>query len=250
MKYIVANWKSNLLPQQTRQQVSWWKKKSSQQWPVKRKLIICGGWTDYMTSDRFKSTKVDWGVQNLSVYGRGAYTGEAAAETLKNLGFKYSIIGHSERRRLLGETDSDISAKLKQAVTHKITPIVCIGETVEERSAGQTRNALRRQIKNIFSDLKPGGDLLIAYEPAWAISTQRVDTEINPVEMGKTIGILKQFLTEVLPASYVSTKVRIIYGGSVDGKNATDLLAAGFDGLLVGGASLEPVELWKIINSK
>ena len=180
------------------------------------------------------------GAQNCFWEEKGAFTGEISPLMLKDLGCKYVIVGHSERRTL-GETDEIINKKLKAVLKAKLTPILCIGETLKERKKGKTFKVLKTQLekglKNIRPFLVPRSSFIIAYEPVWAIGT------------GKPCGIEEAREARLFIKSTVKS-IPILYGGSVTSKNGKDYVKeADFDGLLVGGASLEAKEFVKIIKS-
>lgn len=176
----------------------------------------------------------------------GAYTGEISPAMLKDLGCQYVVIGHSERRRYFGETDEMIAKKLKAALEVGLKPILCLGETLEQRKQGKVNEVLEKQLgifkaKNLTSNIQ---DLTIAYEPVWAIGT---GIPCSPKEAAKT----HQFISDLLVSTYnLNPKAyRLIYGGSVDSKNIESFLKeAGIEGALVGGASLKAEEFIKIIK--
>jgi triosephosphate isomerase len=176
---------------------------------------------------------------------KGAFTGEISPRMLKNLGVEYVIVGHSERRKILGETDEMINKKLKAAIRSKLKPILCIGETEKERKSGKTFQFLKNQLKKALkstSNLKLQiSNLIIAYEPVWAIGT---GNPCKPEDAKEVLSFLKKFTR---PLGH-STPF-ILYGGSVNSQNAKDYIEIGFDGLLVGGASLDSREFTKIIKS-
>ncbi len=190
------------------------------------------------------------GAQNVFWENKGVFTGEISPTMLKDLGCQYVIIGHSERRRYFGEIDEVINKKIKAAISAGLNPILCVGETAEEREKGNTGKALKRQLvsalKNVSSSRLRVSGLVIAYEPIWAIGSGK---PCSPDEaMGAGI-----FLRKCLAGLYgrgVSEKISIIYGGSVSAKNAASYITqACLQGLLVGGASLEPKEFVKIVKA-
>jgi triosephosphate isomerase len=184
----------------------------------------------------------------LPPFGRapkGAFTGEISPIMLKDLGCQYVILGHSERRIHFGETDEIVNKKLKAAIKEKLKPILCIGETEKERKNGKTFQVLKRQLKEDLSHLTTQSlnHLIIAYEPVWAIGTGNA---CQPKEAKEVVLFLRKFTQ---PLFHSTTLPLILYGGSVNSKNAADYIIIGFDGLLVGGASLNPKEFVKIIKS-
>lgn len=177
------------------------------------------------------------GAQNIHSEERGAFTGELSAGMVKDLGVVYVIVGHSERRTLFGETDELVNKKVKTALGAGLKVIFCIGETAEERDAGQKQEVLKRQIAKGLAGVGYSDSLVVAYEPVWAIGT---GNNCGVEETKESIDFIR---TRVKDA-------RVLYGGSVRGDNAKEYLGdAGTDGLLVGGASLKPEEFITIINS-
>lgn len=178
------------------------------------------------------------GVQNIHWEDEGAFTGEIAAPQARETGAEYVLIGHSERRHLFGETDQEVARKVASAIRNSLIPVVCVGETLDERQAGQVEAVILRQLNAALEGVPTEytGALLIAYEPVWAIGTGVTAT---PDDAAAAHAILRRALEERF-ASAVSG-IPILYGGSVKPDNAADLLSApGVDGLLVGGASLDP----------
>ena len=169
----------------------------------------------------------------------GAYTGEISAQMLRELYVRYVVIGHSERRTLFGETDETVNRKVRAAIEAALKPIVCIGETLEQRDADQVESVLHRQIEAGLHGLtaRELGDTVIAYEPVWAIGTGRTAT---PEQAQAAHAFIRKTLGELWDTA-TAEKVRIQYGGSVKPQNAAELMhAPDIDGALVGGASLEP----------
>jgi triosephosphate isomerase len=179
------------------------------------------------------------GAQNMSAEKSGAYTGEISAQMLRELYVRYVVIGHSERRTLFGETDETVNRKVRAAIDAALKPIVCIGETLEQRDADQVESVLHRQIEAGLHGLtaRELGDTVIAYEPVWAIGTGRTAT---PEQAQAAHAFIRKTLGELWDTA-TAEKVRIQYGGSVKPQNAAELMhALDIDGALVGGASLEP----------
>lgn len=177
-------------------------------------------------------------AQNLHWEANGAFTGEVAPPVLFDMGVRFVIVGHSERRTLFGENDAMVARKVVAARRHGLTPIVCVGEDETQRDAGKTCDVVVAQIRRAFDDdaLESPRDLVVAYEPVWAIGTGRTP---EPAEVTDAHGAIRAVFTERFGAS--ADAVRILYGGSVTAANASLLLRAPeVDGALVGGASLEP----------
>ncbi len=194
-----------------------------------------------------KGTSVGWGVQNVYHQPNGAFTGEISVAMVQDLGCRYAILGHSERRQFLGETDQEINRKLMAVLAVEgLTPIVCVGERLEQREAGQTLDVIRRQIEGSLSGLTAAqmGRVVIAYEPVWAIGTGRTATP----EQAEEVHLALRTILQERYNKEVAEAVRIQYGGSVKADNAEKLLAQpNIDGALVGGASLKTGEFMGIV---
>ena len=189
---------------------------------------------------------VGWGGQDLSLHQSGAYTGEVSGAMLRDFDCQFVIVGHSERRSLHGETDAVVADKARQALACGLTPIVCVGETLEEREAGDTDNVVSRQLMAVLSVLgQQTGKIVVAYEPVWAIGTGKTATP----EMAQEVHArLRALLVGVDPVA--GSGVRLLYGGSMKPDNAHDLLAMGdIDGGLIGGASLKAEDFLAIAKS-
>ena len=187
---------------------------------------------------------IQLGVQNIHWEDKGAFTGENSATIARSAGAKYVLVGHSERRHVFGETEDETAKKVASATRAGLTPIVCCGETLAQREAGETELVVLRQLRAALSLLgsADAGNAIIAYEPVWAIGTGRTATPTDASTVHRAIGAELQRLLDS-----GSTAVPILYGGSVNRGNAADLLAAPeVDGLLVGGASLD-AEGWTSI---
>ncbi|MDR2895888.1 MAG: triose-phosphate isomerase [Propionibacteriaceae bacterium] len=189
---------------------------------------------------------VVFGAQDVSVHDSGAYTGEVSAAMLAKLDCAYVVVGHSERREYHGETDELINAKAKQVLKNNMTPIICVGEKLEIRQAGQQVPFVLKQVDGVLAGLTADqvGSLVIAYEPVWAIGTGEVATPADAQEVCGAIRVrVGQLLGETAAAA-----VRIQYGGSVKSGNVAEIMAQpDVDGALVGGASLDPLEFARIV---
>jgi triosephosphate isomerase len=184
-------------------------------------------------AERLRGSPIAWGAQNSSEHGQGAYTGEVSAAMLAEFGCRYVLVGHSERRQLYGETDAQAAAKFAAVKKAGMTPILCVGETLEERDAGQTEAVVARQLGAV--DFK---DAVLAYEPVWAIGTGRTATP----EQAQAV---HAFLRKKVPA-----QTPILYGGSVKPQNAAAIFAmADVDGGLIGGASLVAKDFLDIVKA-
>lgn len=181
--------------------------------------------------------------QDVSAQASGAYTGEMAAGMLKEFGVRYALVGHSERRQYHGETDAVVAEKARQALAVGITPIVCVGETLQERESGQTEVVVKRQLAAVIHvNGHCISEIVVAYEPVWAIGTGRT---ASPEQAQQVHAVLR---AQLAAASAHADRVRLLYGGSMNAANAAELLAQpDIDGGLVGGASLKPEDFLKII---
>jgi triosephosphate isomerase len=193
------------------------------------------------------NSRVALGAQNLYWEKEGAYTGEISADMLLSAGCQYVIIGHSERRQYFGETDETVNKKIRAALDTALIPVLCVGETEEEREAGQTFSVLDKQVKIGLNEYfaKDLGTLVIAYEPVWAIGTGKTATKEQAQETHEYIrSLMNQTFDKALAQS-----VRILYGGSVKPANVSELMAMpDIDGALVGGASLDAESFSKIVK--
>lgn len=188
------------------------------------------------------------GAQDVYPEEEGAFTGEISPVMLEALKVDYVIAGHSERRQVLGEGDGTVAAKVRATLTHSMTPILCCGETDEERQAGDTEAKVERQVRAALEALsgEQAASVVIAYEPIWAIGTGKTAT---PADAQATTSFIRRVLTEVHGPG-TADRVRILYGGSVKSGNANALLSqADIDGALVGGASLDAREFAAIVKS-
>jgi triosephosphate isomerase (TIM) len=188
---------------------------------------------------------IGWGAQNVSEHPNGAHTGEVAATMVAEFGCRYAIVGHSERRSMYGETDDVVSAKAAAALDAGLVPIVCVGETLEQRQAGETKAIVLRQLTAVIARLgKRMAQMVVAYEPVWAIGTGKTATSDQAQEVH---GLLRDHLRA---ADTAAGDVSLLYGGSVKASNAKALFAcADVDGALVGGASLKADEFLSIASA-
>lgn len=194
--------------------------------------------------DIVQGTDISLGAQNMYYKEKGAFTGEISPLMLKNI-CKYVIVGHSERRQYFAETDNIVNEKVKAALSTGLQPILCVGETLEENEAGKTNMVLERQIKEGLKSISATKELVMAYEPIWAIGTGKAATG---VQAGRTIGFIRQTLASIWGKDS-SEIVRILYGGSVTGINIAEFMREPeIDGGLVGGASLKAAEFVEIVR--
>ncbi len=188
---------------------------------------------------------LDLGAQDVSAQGSGAYTGEVSGAMLKELGCRYAIVGHSERRQYHAETDALVAEKARAALAAGITPIVCVGETLAEREAGRTEEVVKRQLAAVIhANGHCISEVVVAYEPVWAIGTGKT---ASPEEAQAVHAVLR---AQLKAATDQSARIKILYGGSMNAANAATLLAQpDIDGGLIGGASLKAPDFLKIIAS-
>jgi triosephosphate isomerase (TIM) len=211
-------------------------------------IVICPPYVDLQAAlEAAAGSNVSIGAQNLHWEKEGAFTGEISAPMLTSLGATHVIIGHSERRQYFNETDDTVNRKLETALENDLTPIVCVGEVLEERDAGLTEDVLRRQCMRAFNGIsaKKAARLVIAYEPVWAIGTGKSAT---PEMASDAHAVIRHEVAKAFGEEF-SNDLRILYGGSVKPENAAVLMSeAEIDGALVGGASLDALGFSKIVK--
>jgi len=213
-----------------------------------REVIVCPSFVCLSeVSKLLKGSDIALGAQNMHYEDKGAYTGEVSPLFLKEIGVSYVILGHSERRHIFGEKDDLINNKVKSALKHGLNPILCVGETLEEREKDITFEIIKDQIYDGLAGLENENlaKLVIAYEPVWAIGTGKTATKEDANEV---IGYIRKLLTEKF-GDEVGSNTRILYGGSVKPDNIKELMMMEeIDGALVGGASLKAEDFSKIAN--
>ena len=245
-KIVAGNWKMNMTPSEAVKLVEELKPLVASETVD---VVFCVPAIDIVpVVEAVKGTNVAVGAENMYYEEKGAYTGEISPEMLVDAGVKYVIIGHSERREYFLESDEMLNKKVKKALEHGLTPILCCGETLEQREMGITLDWIRLQIKSDLKDVtaEQVASLVIAYEPIWAIGTGKTATTEQAQEVCKAI---RDCIAEVYDTD-TAEKVRIQYGGSVSAANAAELFAQpDIDGGLVGGASLK-ADFGKIVNYK
>ena len=188
---------------------------------------------------------ISWGAQDVSSHEQGAYTGGVSATMLKDFACRYVIVGHSERRQYHGESDALVAEKARLALAHGITPIVCVGETLAEREAGQTEMVVKRQLAAVIHAVAHcTSEIVVAYEPVWAIGTGKT---ASPEQAQQVHAVLR---AQLAAATQHPERVHILYGGSMNAANAASLLAQpDIDGGLIGGASLKAADFLHIVAS-
>lgn len=209
-------------------------------------VVVCVPAIDIpAVSEALKGTNIRLGAENVHFAEKGAYTGEISAAMLKEYGVEYVIIGHSERRQYFGETDETVNKRTLTALNAGLTPIVCVGETLEERETGKTEAVLHRQLEEGLKGVEDLTKLVIAYEPVWAIGTGKTATA---AQANETIGYIRKTLGELF-CEKCAAKVRIQYGGSMNAGNCKELMTQEeIDGGLIGGASLKAPDFSAIVN--
>lgn len=212
------------------------------------KTAICAPFTDLrVLVEEFKGTGIGVGAQNVHFENNGAFTGEISVEMLQEIGVDYCIVGHSERRQYFNETDESVNKKLKKLFETEITPIMCVGEMLEDRDAGKEFEVVEKQLTEGLKDISSldVSKLVIAYEPVWAIGTGRTAT---PQQADEMCGFIRDII-EKLYDDITGDNVIIQYGGSVKPANATEIMnMAEIDGALVGGASLKAKDFIQIVD--
>lgn len=247
MAVIAGNWKMHLGPHDTR---GFFKRFDASVLSAGHELIVFPSAASLSAAFGARAETavgIGLGVQNIHWEDEGAFTGETSAPIAANAGAEFALVGHSERRHLFGETDEETAWKVAAARRHGLTPVLCVGETLEERRAGRVDEVILRQLDAALPALGPGkGRFLLAYEPVWAIGTGETATADDA---SGAQGVLASRLEDALGKTDAS-RVAILYGGSVKPGNASELLAAPHvDGVLVGGASLDPESFAAIVHA-
>ena len=243
-KIIAGNWKMNMTPTEAKTLVETLK-------PLVDNpdvdVVYCVPAIDIVpVVEAVKGTNVEVGAENMYIEEKGAFTGEIAPNMIVDAGCKYVIIGHSERREYFKESDEFLNKKVLKAFEHGLTPILCCGETLEQREAGVTLDWIRLQVKSDLVNVtaEQAASMVIAYEPIWAIGTGKTATSDQAEEVCKAI---RELIAEIYDTDTVE-KIRIQYGGSMNAGNCKELLAKpNIDGGLIGGAALKP-DFGQIVN--
>lgn len=247
---IVANWKMQLTLEETGRLLAEARQSlDTNLEPVK--LVLCPSFPALdVVRQGLVGSPIRLGAQDVSWAERGALTGEVSPLQLKELGVSYVIVGHSERRHQLNETDTMVAQKMISAIGHGLMPILCVGETADERSAGRTELVIQLQLQQALRSMPPaalGRRLCLAYEPVWAISPGGPATPEQALEVK---ALIEQTVVDMYGASMLEKSFRIIYGGSVDPDNICDFVSpSGFAGALVGAASLKAVSLTAMVRA-
>lgn len=244
---IAGNWKMNMTPSQTTAFMNELAPKLAGLNGCK--VVLCVPFVDIAAAvEATKNTNIEIGAENVHMEAKGAYTGEISGEMLKECGVKYVIVGHSERRQYFGETDVTVNGRLKAGLANGLKVILCVGETLTEREQGVTFETVSRQTKVALGGVSADDmkNIIIAYEPVWAIGTGKTATADQADEVcGAIRGVLASLYGE---ATAEATTIQ--YGGSMNAKNAAELLAKEhIDGGLIGGASLKSDDFTVIVNA-
>ena len=244
-KVIAGNWKMNKLPNEA---INFIDRLTPLVKDTENEVILCVPYTDlFYALLTAQGTNIKIGAQNMHFEEKGAYTGEVSASMLKSIGVEYVIIGHSERRQYFNETDETVNKKVKAAFEHDLKPIVCVGETLEQREEGKAEAIITTQTQKALDGLthEQIQNTIIAYEPIWAIGTGKTATS---EDANNAIKSIRDKICQIYGQN-VGKSIIIQYGGSVKSANCKELFTTSdIDGGLVGGASLEPEEFAKIVN--
>ena len=236
-KVVAGNWKMNKTPAETKEFLTQMKDKISTDGA---EVLFCVPAISLTTAvEAVSGTDIEIGAENMYFEEKGAYTGEISAAMLKDAGVTHVIIGHSERRQIFGESNEMINKKICKAISSELIPVICCGETLEQREAGETLEFVDSQIKSAYTGVTKEEALrtIVAYEPIWAIGTGKVATSEQAQEVCKAV---RDCLAGIYDKD-TADNMRILYGGSVNAANAAELFAMpDIDGGLVGGASLKP----------
>ena len=245
-KVIAGNWKMNMLPNEA---IKYIEEFAPLVKDTKNEVILCVPYTDlFYVLLNTQGTNIKVGAENMHFAEKGAYTGEVSGQMLKSIGVEYVIIGHSERRQYFNETDESVNKKVKAAFENELKPIVCVGETLEQRESGKTTEVITSQTRLALEglDKEQIKNTIIAYEPIWAIGTGKTATS---EDANNSIKEIREEIEKIY-GKEVAECVIIQYGGSVKSSNAKELFSTSdIDGGLVGGASLKPDEFAKIVTS-
>ena len=244
-KVIAGNWKMNMLPNEAMEMIA---ALAPLVKDTENEVVLCVPYTDLFYSLlAVQETNIKIGAQNMHFEEKGAYTGEISGKMLKSIGVQYVIIGHSERRQYFAETDETVNKKIKAAFLNNLKPIVCVGETLEQREAGIQYDIITEQTKKALDGLteEQAANTIIAYEPIWAIGTGRTATKEDANDACRKI---REKIAQIYGQN-VAERVIIQYGGSMKPENAKELLEmSDIDGGLIGGASLKAETFEKIVN--
>ena len=244
-KVIAGNWKMNMLPNEAIEFITGLTPCANK---TKHTVILCVPYTDlFYALLTAQETNIHIGAQNVHWEEKGAFTGEVSAQMLSSIRTEYVIIGHSERRQYFAETDEIVNKKIKISLQNNLKPIVCVGETLEQKEQGKTEEIITSQVEKALLGIEKEQikQIIIAYEPIWAIGTGKTATS---EDANNSIKAIRRKIAE-LYGKEISENIRILYGGSVKSTNAKELFeTSDIDGALIGGASLKLEEFEQIIK--
>ncbi|MCA1962378.1 MAG: triose-phosphate isomerase [Prosthecobacter sp.] len=247
---VAANWKMHMTPQESDDFLRAFARLVPDKCPIQ--IVVAPPFVSLERANNAlvhaREQSVELAAQNMSQHAGGAFTGEINARMVKDCGCKHVILGHSERRSLYGETNAIVNAKVLAALEARLHPILCIGETLEERDGGQIEKVLESQLRESLAEVGARRilDVVIAYEPVWAIGTGRT---ASPEQAQEAHAFVRKVLTDMFGED-TAQKIRIQYGGSVKPGNMAELISQkDVDGALVGGASLEHGSFWEICRA-
>ena len=212
-------------------------------------IVVCPPFTSLLAvKEIINGTNIHLGAQNMHWETKGAFTGETSPLMIKNVGCEYVVLGHSERRQYFKETSEEVARKTETALSVSLTPIVCVGENLEEKESGKTESIIEQEIKALFPkiDSTLAGKIIVAYEPIWAIGTGKSSSS-------QDANLIIKFIRELFSSEYgskIAERIRILYGGSVNPKNIDEFMnESDIDGALVGGASLHALSFYQIVKA-
>lgn len=238
-KYIIGNWKMNKTNKESKELLSLFKDELDGNLDKGIHVVVCPPYTSLETAANIlNKTNIELGAQNVHYAPNGAYTGEISVAMLNELGVKFCIVGHSERRAMFVETDKLVNLKIQELIKNGLIPVVCVGETLEQRESGSYKEFVQKQITEAFRNIDATNvvNCIIAYEPIWAIGTGKTAT----VEQAEDMCTYIRNVVSQLYNKQVSQNICILYGGSVNINNSKDIMKApNIDGALIGGASLK-----------
>lgn len=243
---IAGNWKMNMTPSEAKKLIDELKPLIQD---AKNEAVVCPTAICLpIVKEAIAGSNIHLGAQNMHWEEKGAFTGEISPLMLKEVGVEYVILGHSERRQYFAETDETVNKKVLSALAHGLKPIMCVGETLEEREAGVTDSIVENQTKKGLAGVEASAidNIVIAYEPVWAIGTGKTATS---EEANRVIGVIRKTVEGIL-GKEAADKVRIQYGGSMKPANVAELMAQPeIDGGLIGGAALKAEDFSKLVNN-
>ena len=246
--FIIANWKMSLGHKQALELADNLLKQTKKNDNIE--VVVCPSFISLLdVSSKILKSGVKLGAQVCFWHDDGAFTGEVSPLNLQEAGCEYIIVGHSERRGYLNETDEMVNQKVKAVLQNGLVPIICVGETLEERQSSNKDFIIMNQVNKAIEgvDLSGNKSIIIAYEPVWGIGSGQT---VEPQEAEHTNQVIRQILIDKYPLETINEKIYILYGGSVNPTNIREFLSqATIDGALVGGASLDADTFWQIINA-